>query len=166
MSKNSKSTAGTPQGSRARKTSPRGGPTPVAASISQGKSSRTKNGFRDGHGRPKTSTTDFIFYTNPVLTLVCVPPDSPVLFSLEDTADLTGVHPDLLLYYWRSGLIEGRRGEPETGLFFDENALNEIRRIEHYRQHLGVGRRALPLICELQRTSARQKIELHFLRYP
>ena len=109
---------------------------------------------------------NFTFYANPTLTLMRLPPDAPVLFSLEDTADLTGIHPDLLRYYWRTGLIEVRRGELESDLFFDETALHEIRRIEHYRRHLGVGRRALPLLCELQRESSRQRIKLHFLRYP
>ncbi len=89
-----------------------------------------------------------------------------MLFSLADAADLTGVHPEMLRYYWRTGLIPVRVGKAESGLFFDETALHEIRRIEPYRRHLGVGRRALPLICELQREGARWQIELHFLRYP
>ena len=49
---------------------------------------------------------------------------------------------------------------------FDENALHEVRRIEHYRRHLGVGRRAVPLICELRREGERLQIELRFLGSP
>jgi hypothetical protein len=115
---------------------------------------------------PETGTTNFVFYANPALTLVCVPARAPALFSLEAAAALTGVHPELLQYYCRLGVIErfddGPAGEPT----FDENALHEVRRVEHYRRHLGVCRRALPLLCELRREGERQQIELSFLCGP
>jgi DNA-binding transcriptional MerR regulator len=110
--------------------------------------------------------TNFVFYTNSTLALVCLPSGASAFFSLEDAARLTGVHPEMLRYYTRVGLVESHSGKLENELCFDESALNEIRRIEHYRRHLGVGRRALPLICELHRTSERLKIELRFLRSP
>jgi len=110
--------------------------------------------------------TTFTFYDNPTLTLACVPADAPVLFSLDAAAQLTGVHRELLLYYYRAGLIDALHGIEETELFFEESALDEIRRIEHYRRHLGVGRRALPLVCELRRQADRQHIELRFLGGP
>ena len=119
--------------------------------------------------RPRSKeagTANFTFYANPTLALVCVPADAPVLFSIDDAAYLTGVHADMLRYYSRSGLIESARGVVGPDLAFDENALCEIRRIEHYRRNLGVGRLALPLVCELQREGERRHIELHFLRYP
>ena len=142
-------------------------PTPVATPGQKpGKHAPGKNGA--GHKpRPKeVLTTNFTFYANPILALVCVPTDVPALFSLEDAAHLTGVHPEMLRYYSRVGLLRPVDGVLETEPFFDENGLEEIRRIEHYRLHLGVGRRALPLICELRREGERQQIELHFLRYP
>lgn len=113
--------------------------------------------------RPETAAPDFTFYANPTLTLACVPCGAPALFSLEDAAHLTGVHAEMLRYYHRAGLLEARQGARETELFFDEAALHEVRRIEHYRRHLGVGRRALPLICELQHEGERRQIELRFL---
>jgi hypothetical protein len=168
MSKTSKSTVEKRAAAPVRKVQSRGGRTlPAAAPVSSAKQrAPTKSGAGPEAGRPKTNPTDFIFYTNQTLTLVCLPRDAPVLFSLGDAADLTGVHPEMLRYYWKSGLIQVRPGEPESELFFDENALHEIRRIEHYRRHLGVGRRALPLICKLQREGTRREIELHFLQYP
>lgn len=108
----------------------------------------------------------FIIYENPTLTLVRTPVDTPVLFSLEVAADLTGVHPEMILYYCRAGLIDALPGRAETEIFFGESALDEIRRIEHYRRHLDVGRRALPLLCELRRQADRQHIELRFLGGP
>lgn len=109
---------------------------------------------------------DFTFYDNPTLTLVCVPSGAPVLISLDAAARLTGVHREMLLYYHDSGLIDALQGMAAAGLFFEEGAPEESRRIEHYRRHLGVGRRALPLVCELRREADRLDIDLRFLGYP
>jgi len=109
---------------------------------------------------------DFVFYANPMLALVCVPSGGSAHFSLNDAAHLTGVHAEMLRYYSRVGLIESHRGFLESDLFFDEDALRDIKRIDHYRQHLGIGLRALPLICELRRASERLQIELRFLSAP
>jgi len=46
---------------------------------------------------------------------------------------------------------------------FDNDAVEEISRIEHYRRYLGVHRRALPLICQLRRECDRMRIKLAFL---
>ena len=56
--------------------------------------------------------------------------------------------------------------DPDDDPTFDDNALYEIRRIEHFRRHHGVNRRALPLLCELWREIDRLKSELRFLRGP
>lgn len=116
--------------------------------------------------RPAVPVADFILYANPALALVCVPADAPARFSFEAAAALTGVHPDLLRYYCRLGVIEryddGLAGEPTL----DESALHEVRRLEHYRRHLGVCRRALPLLCALRREGERMHIKLHFLGAP
>lgn len=108
--------------------------------------------------------TNFTFYSNSTLTLVCISDDSPALFSLDESANLTGVHQEMIRYYCRLGLIDGIKGLTAAELHFDEVALREIHNIEFYRRHLGVGRRALPLICELKRQGERLHIELPFLR--
>ena len=110
--------------------------------------------------------TNFTFYSNPTLTLVCVSEDAPALFSLDEAASLTGVHQEMLRYYCRLGLIDGLHRLANTDLVFDLDALLEIRRIEHYRRHLGVGRQALPLICDLRRQGERLDIDLPFLSGP
>jgi len=142
-------------------------PTTVAApGLKPAKHTPEKNGAGHKPLPPEATTTKFTFYANPTLALICMPAEVPVLFPLVDAANLTGVHPEMLRYYSRVGLLEPVDGVLETEPFFDERALEEIRRIEHYLLHLGVGRRALPLVCELRRESERQQIELHFLRYP
>jgi DNA-binding transcriptional MerR regulator len=91
---------------------------------------------------------------------------SPSAYSLSDAARLADVHPELLRYYCRLGLFGNRTaaGAPEP--VFDDDALYELRRIEHYRRHYGVNRRALPLISRLLRELARLEAEVRFRGYP
>ena len=110
--------------------------------------------------------TQFTFYVNPTRALVCVAAQTPALFSLRAAADLTGVHPEMLRYYCRLGLLGADRADMEREATFNEEAIHEVRRIKHYRRHLAVNRRALPLICELRREAERQHIAIHFLRSP
>ena len=95
-----------------------------------------------------------------------LPDNAPVWFSLEVVARLTGVHPEMLRYYCRAGLIDSLHGFSDGEPAFEEDAIQEVRRIEHYRRQLAVSRRALPLVCELRREAERQHIEIQFLRYP
>ena len=119
------------------------------------------------HGvEPAAAVTTVAFYVNPTLALVCIPVDAPVLLSLETAADLTGVHPEMLRYYCRLGLLGPHRAKRDREPTFNEEALHEVRRIEHYRRHLAVSRQALPLVCELRREAERQHIEIHFLHCP
>ncbi len=108
--------------------------------------------------------TNFVFYVNPVVTLMGVPEESPALYSLETAAHLAGLHPEMLRHYCRLGLLGPQRVEGEPT--FDDNALYEIRRIEHCRRHHGVNLQALPLICELWREVERLQTELRFRRSP
>ena len=171
MVKKSNSVAAVRKGAPAQARPPR--PSPHASKTSEpaldrktGTHAPEKSGSdRIPHSK-KTTEKDFIFYSNPTLALVCVPSGASAHFSIEDAAHLTGVHAELLRYYSRVGLIDSRQGYLETDLYFDADALHEIRRIEHYRQHLGIGLRALPLICELRRAGERLQIELRFLSYP
>jgi DNA-binding transcriptional MerR regulator len=107
---------------------------------------------------------NFTFYTNPTLTLVCVPAGLAGLYSLASLAGLAGVHPQMLRYYCLRGLLGADHVEEESEASFDREALETVRRIEHFRRHLGVGRRALPLVCELWSEGERLQIELGFLR--
>ena len=131
------------------------------------KQSRTPSPVAAPVPRPEaTGPAGFTFLVNPTLTLVALPVDAPVWFSLESAARLTGVHPEMLRYYCRAGLVDSLHGFADGEPGFEEAALQEVRRIEHYRRHLAVSRRALPLVCELRRNAERQHIEIQFLRYP
>jgi len=122
--------------------------------------------IQNTRAEPAGAGATFAFHVNQTRALVGVPANAPVLFSLETAAGLTGVHPEMLRYYCRLGLLGPGRAEGVREPVFDEEALHEVRRIEHYRRHLAVSRQALPLVCELRREAERQHIEIHFLRYP
>jgi DNA-binding transcriptional MerR regulator len=85
-------------------------------------------------------------------------------YSLEELARLAGIHPDLLRYYCRQGIFGASRAGSEGDPVFDDDALFELRRIEHYRRLYGVSRRAIPLLCSLWRDVARLQAEVRFLR--
>ena len=110
--------------------------------------------------------TNFIFYHNPTLTLICLPAEAPVRYSLETAARLCGVHPELLRYYCQLGLLGPARAEAEGDPTFDDTALYEVRRIEHYQHRHGVNRQALPHLCALWREIERLQAEVRFLRGP
>jgi hypothetical protein len=83
-------------------------------------------------------------------------------FSLNDASLATGVHSELLRYYCRLGLIAARAwvaGEPS----FDGLALDEVARIENYRENLNLTRRGLNLISELRRDSVLHHSDIVFL---
>ncbi len=103
---------------------------------------------------------NFIFYENPEVAIVCLPPGAPALYSLEAAADLTGVHPGMLLHYCQLGLLSVDRPRPGEDPVLDDNALSEVRRIEHYRRQNGINLQALPLICELWREIDQLRNEL------
>jgi len=98
------------------------------------------------------------------LTLVRVTEAGPAMYSLETAARLAGVHPELLRYYCGLGLLGEARARPTTELIFDDDALYELRRFEHYRRHHGLNRKTLRLICELWREVERLETEVRFLR--
>ncbi|HEY4989517.1 MAG TPA: MerR family transcriptional regulator [Opitutaceae bacterium] len=92
--------------------------------------------------------------------------DGRSTYTLEAAAELADVHPELVRYYLSQGVFGPlAAGEGQTPLF-DEDAVYELRRIEHFRRHYGVHRRALPLISRLLRDVARLEAELRFRREP
>jgi DNA-binding transcriptional MerR regulator len=107
-----------------------------------------------------------IFTKSYSLALVRVTEAGPAAYSLETAARLAGVHPEMLRHYCRLGLFGDARAQPEAELIFDDDALYELRRFEHYRRHHGVDRRTLRLICGLWREVERLQAELRSLRGP
>ena len=100
------------------------------------------------------------------LTLVRLTATSSATHSLDAAARLAGVHPEMLRHYCRLGLFGAALAQPGTELTFDDDAIYELRRFEHYRRHHGVDRRTLRLLHGLWREVARLQAELRFRRGP
>jgi DNA-binding transcriptional MerR regulator len=88
----------------------------------------------------------------------------PTFYSLETAANLTDVHPEMLRYYCRLGVFGDERARSGAALVFDDDALYELRRFEHFRKHHGVNRRTLRLLCDLWREVEHLRNEVRFLR--
>lgn len=101
------------------------------------------------------------------LSLVRVTEIGPTTYSLEAAAQLADIHPEMLRYYCQLGLFgEARAQAADTQLVFDDDAIYELRRFEHYRRHHGVNRKTLRLLCGLWREVENLQAELRFLRGP
>lgn len=105
---------------------------------------------------------NFIFCPNPILSLAVVRARTTTFYSHAAVPRLTGVEGKTLRYYCRLGLIAAHHGVLANEPTFDEDALHEVRRSEHYRRHLGIGTRELPSICRVSRAGGRLKLELRF----
>ncbi len=86
------------------------------------------------------------------------------VYSLEDAARLANLHPEMLRFYCQQGFFGEALAQPESELTFDDDALYELRRFEHYRLRHGVNRKAMRLIAGLSREVERLQNELRFLR--
>ncbi len=100
------------------------------------------------------------------LTQLGVTSSAPAAYSLEAAALIAGVHPEMLRHYCRLGIFGDARAQPGTEPIFDDDALYELRRFEHYRRHHGVNRKTLRLIFGLLREVERLQTEVRFLRGP
>ena len=87
-----------------------------------------------------------------------------VAYTLEAAANMAGIHPDMLRYYCRLGLLGERFQRSTDDALFDDNALYELGWIEYYRNQHGVNRQALTLIFQLRRDLQRLQQEVRFLR--
>ena len=99
-----------------------------------------------------------------LLTLVCVTETGPSTYTLETAAGLVGIHPEMLRYYCGFGLFGDVGAKPETELIFDDDAIYQLRRFEHYRRNNRVSRKTLRLIFSLWRDIELLQTELRYLR--
>jgi hypothetical protein len=83
-------------------------------------------------------------------------------YSIDAASELTGVHPELIRFYCSRGIVAVVPARTRREPVFDDDAIYELRRIEHYRRHFGVNRSALAFIGGLLREVARLEDELRY----
>ena len=108
--------------------------------------------------------SDFVLVEQHSLTVVEVTAGEGAAYSLDTAAHLADVHPDLLRHYCQAGLLGKDRVSTGKEPVFDDDALYELRRIEHYRRHHNVNLHALPLVIGLLREIEGLRDELRLNR--
>jgi DNA-binding transcriptional MerR regulator len=98
------------------------------------------------------------------LLLVSLREAGPSTHSIEDTARLAGIHPELLRHYCRLGLFGESMASQEVEPVFDDDSLYELLRFERYRRLHRLNRGTARLICNLLREVERLQAELRFHR--
>ncbi|CAB4243081.1 protein of unknown function [Methylacidimicrobium sp. AP8] len=71
-------------------------------------------------------------------------------YSAFSMAELAKVHPEMVLCYWRLGLLRALEEEAE-GPRFDDDALYLLKRLEQLRRDYGLSLRALRLLSRALR---------------
>ena len=86
-------------------------------------------------------------------------------FDLTTTAELTGVHPDLILELTRANLVPSAlAGDDDDSWRFDERAIFRLRQIESLRQRHHTNLRVIRYITQLLDRLDETEQELHLLR--
>jgi DNA-binding transcriptional MerR regulator len=86
-------------------------------------------------------------------------------FDLDTTAELTGVHRDLILEFTRAEFLPTvRRGDDESILQFDEHAIYRLRQIESLRQRHHTSLRVIRDILRLLDRLEDAELEVRRLR--
>lgn len=80
------------------------------------------------------------------------------LLSTEELCRFTGIGPDMVAQFFRSGLIDPLIEEPT--LKFDLNVISRIRKIERLRRDLGVNLAGVGIVLDLLERIAELENEL------
>ena len=97
-------------------------------------------------------------------TLVVVSEDPECQFSLERAAELSGMHPEMILEFTRAEIVHTIGEDPDGAPRFDESEIVRLRQIEHLRADEGVSLRLIRYILALLDRLETAEHELHLLR--
>ncbi|MGK0190214.1 MAG: hypothetical protein ACI9R3_006036 [Verrucomicrobiales bacterium] len=85
-------------------------------------------------------------------------------FDLDQTAELSGMHPEMILEFARAELIHISAGDPDSAPCFDQFAIARLRQIEHFRRHEKLNLRTVRYIVHLLDRLEAADSELRTLR--
>ncbi len=75
----------------------------------------------------------------------------PSKYSASSLAELAKVHPEMVLCYWKLGLLRSEGEEPQDPRF-DDDALFLLKRLEELRKQYSLSLRALRLLAQALRS--------------
>jgi DNA-binding transcriptional MerR regulator len=97
-------------------------------------------------------------------TLVVVSEDPECRFSLERAAELTGMHPEMILEFTRAEIVHTSGTDSDGSPRFDETEIVRLRQIEYLRAIEGASLRTIRNILALFDRLEAAEHELRLLR--
>jgi DNA-binding transcriptional MerR regulator len=97
-------------------------------------------------------------------TLVVVSEDPECRFNLERAAELSGMHPEMILEFTRAEIIHTTGQDPDGSPRFDETEIVRLRQIEYLRAIEGASLRTIRYILALLDRLEAAEHELRLLR--
>ena len=97
-------------------------------------------------------------------TLVVVSEDPECQFSLERAAELSGMHPEMILEFTRAEIVRTVGENPDGSPRFDESEILRLRQIEYLRTDEGVSLRTIRYILSILDRLEAAEHELRLLR--
>lgn len=97
-------------------------------------------------------------------TLVVVSADPGRRFDLDRAAELSGMHPEMILEFVRAEVVRAAGRDQRGGPSFDESEIVRLRQIEHLRQREQVSLRTICQIVRLLDRLEAAELELRLLR--
>jgi DNA-binding transcriptional MerR regulator len=91
-------------------------------------------------------------------------PDPDVLYPIDIAAAMARVPRRRIALYYRHGLVSPVLDPECGGWYFNDDAIRELRRIEHLRSTCGMDLRAIGLMLDLLKEVERLREEVRFLR--
>lgn len=97
-------------------------------------------------------------------TIIPASGDAPECYTLDETALLTGLHPEMILEFVRAEYVHVRSTAPESSPSFDEAGILRLRQIEELQTRRGCDLRTIRYIIGLLDRLEAAEHELQILR--
>ena len=86
------------------------------------------------------------------------------IYTIEAIADLAQVPRRLIVLYYKHGLVVPAEKSPDSGWYFDDQAVHVVRRIEYLRRAYGMNLRGIKLMMNLMKEVERLREEVRFFQ--
>jgi len=90
--------------------------------------------------------------------------ESNVVYTLETVEKITHISRDNIVLYYQYGLISSVKAPEKTDLFFDEEAIHQLRRIAFLLSEYGLNHDGVRMVASLLSEVERLRAEVRFLR--